>query len=212
MPGANELQLTAAPHAAVHVLIVEDDRSYAGLIRTMLESGWTHRFVFEQTTSLHQALDRIRRTEFDVVLLDLNLEDASGIVALTGITKVAPDLPIVILSGDDDLTLSLKAVKQGAQDYLVKSDVTPDTLTRSLLFAIERKHAERETKRVALRDSLTNLPNRRLMLEQLVIALHRAKRLHHVLGIFFIDLDHFKHINDTLGHDAGDAILQQVAQ
>jgi len=209
-PGTTQRQ-TASPHAAVNVLIVEDDRSYVGLIRTMLESGWTHTFVFEQATSLHQALDCIRRTEFDVVLLDLNLEDARGIVALTGITKVAPDVPIVILSGDDDLSLSLRAVKQGAQDYLVKTDVTPDTLTRSLLFAIERKHAERETKRVALRDSLTNLPNRRLMLEQLIIALHRAKRLQRVLGIFFIDLDHFKHVNDTLGHDAGDAILQQVA-
>ena len=78
----------------------------------------------------------------DCVLLDLNLPDASGIGALERISKSDPSIPIVVLTGLNDEHFGISAVASGAQDYLVKGRVEPETLRRSLLYAIERKRAE----------------------------------------------------------------------
>ena len=205
----------AVPHghdAPLRILVVEDDQAYAGFIAMMLHSIGSLTFELTHVPSLQRAAECLTREPYHLVLLDLGLCDARGVEALNAVVAMAPDTPVVILSGEDDLALSLRAVKEGAQDYLLKNHVTPDALARSIGYAVERKHADLETKRLAYRDSLTRLPNRHLLMEQLKLALQRAKRRKDVLGIFFIDIDHFKQINDTLGHEAGDAVLQQVAR
>ena len=121
------------------------------------------------------------------------------------------DLPVVILSGTDNEVLALEAVKAGAQDYLMKGQATPDLLAKAIRYGIERKQSELNIKRLAYFDSLTGLPNRRLLMEHLNLALKRVARTDSVIGVFFIDVDHFKQINDTLGHGAGDRVLQQLA-
>jgi diguanylate cyclase (GGDEF)-like protein len=196
----------------LRILVVEDDPAYAAFIATMLQSSEFVRFDVEHVQTLARAEMSLKDAPFSVVLLDLGLGDARGLDGLNAVIAAVPDVPVIILSGEDDLALSLGAVKTGAQDYLLKSQVRPDALTRSIGYAIERKNVELETKRLAYHDSLTRLPNRLLLMDHLEMALHKANRGKTVLGIFFIDVDHFKQINDTLGHEMGDTVLQETAR
>jgi diguanylate cyclase (GGDEF)-like protein len=196
----------------LRILVVEDDPAYAAFVATMLQSIQFVLFDVEHVQTLARAVTCLRDGPFNVVLLDLGLGDAQGLEALNAVVAAVPDVPVIILSGEDDLALSLGAVKSGAQDYLLKTQATPGALTRSIGYAIERKNGELETKRLAYHDSLTRLPNRLLLMEHLELALRKADRGKTVLGIFFIDIDHFKQINDTLGHEMGDTVLQETAR
>ena len=84
----------------------------------------------------------LRAERFDVVLLDLSLPDAAGLQALQHLHSIAPALPIVVLTGLDDEETALRAVQEGAQDFLVKGRVDTPILTRSIRYAIERKRVE----------------------------------------------------------------------
>jgi diguanylate cyclase (GGDEF)-like protein len=209
---SHALDRVAEIQETLRILVVEDDPAYAAFVATMLQSGEFVRFHVEHVQTLARAIACLSEVPFHVVLLDLGLGDAQGLDGLNAVVAAVPDVPVIILSGDDDLGLSLGAVKSGAQDYLLKSQVTPGALTRSIGYAIERKNGELETKRLAYHDSLTRLPNRLLLMEHLELALHKANRGKTVLGIFFIDVDHFKQINDTLGHEMGDTVLQETAR
>ena len=145
------------------------------------------------------------------VLLDLSLPDAARLEALMQLRAAAPDVPIVILSGLQDELLAVKAVQEGAQDYLVKGRVDGardrplDHATRS-----ERKALEMQMAHKAMHDALTGLPNRTLFHDRLKHAVMRAKRHDSLIGVMFLDLDGFKPINDTLGHDVGDLLLMAL--
>jgi diguanylate cyclase (GGDEF)-like protein len=146
------------------------------------------------------------------VLLDLSLPDANRLEALMQLRAAAPDVPIVILSGMQDELLAVKAVQEGAQDYLIKGRVDGDSLGRSINYAIERKQSEVELARKAMHDPLTGLPNRALFLDRLVHAAAWSKRHHSTFSVMFMDLDRFKVINDSLGHETGDQVLVEVAR
>ena len=123
----------------------------------------------------------------------------------------APRVPIVVMSGLADEGLALAGVQQGAQDYLVKGRVEGDGLVRAVRYAIERQHAEDRLAYLAHHDALTGLPNRTLLQDRLDQAVAQARRYGHGLAVLFLDLDGFKPVNDTLGHDMGDRLLQEVA-
>ena len=132
----------------------------------------------------------------DCVLLDLSLPDASRLEAPMQLRAAAPDVPIVILSGLQDELLAIKAVQEGAQDYLVKGRVDGAAIGRSITYAAERKALEMQMAHKAMHDALTELPNRTLFQDRLKHAVMRAKRHESLLGVMFIDLDGFKPIND----------------
>ena len=146
------------------------------------------------------------------MLLDLSLPDAARLEALMQLRAAAPDVPIVILSGLQDELLAVKAVQEGAQDYLVKGRVDGEAIGRSIRYAVERKALEMQTAHKALHDPLTGLPNRDLFQDRLKHAVTRAKRHDSLIGVMFLDLDGFKPINDTLGHDVGDKLLVALAR
>jgi two-component system, cell cycle response regulator len=111
-----------------------------------------------------------------------------------------------------DQSLALQAVQNGAQDYLVKGQGQPELLARSIRYAIERKRAEERLTYLAQYDQLTGLVNRTLFRDRLVQAMARSKRLQQPLGLMLLDLDRFKAVNDTMGHDVGDQLLKAVAR
>ncbi|WP_435101077.1 bacterio-opsin activator domain-containing protein [Halarchaeum sp. P4] len=102
---------------------------------------------FVHETRLEAGLDRLAAETLDVVLLDLNLPDSDGLETLQRVVEHAPRIPVVVLTGLRDREIGIEALRQGAEEYLVKDDLSPDLLIRSVYHAIERKAHEREQKR-----------------------------------------------------------------
>ncbi|MBF0324620.1 MAG: response regulator [Alphaproteobacteria bacterium] len=133
----------------IRVLLIEDDPADARLVERMLRLAPGEPFVVETTDRLAGALGRIAQGGIVVVLADLSLPDSAGLGTLTALTQAAPDLPVVVLTGNDDDSQAIEALKYGAQDYLVKGTSDGAILTRVVRYAIERKATER-----ALKDAL----------------------------------------------------------
>ncbi|MGE5475241.1 MAG: response regulator [Bacteroidales bacterium] len=131
---------------SIRVLLLEDDPADARLVERMLRRITAPAFAVEICGRLAQATHRLAAGDVDVVLADLSLPDSSGLATLTALTAAAPDLPVVVLTGNDDDSQSIEALKHGAQDYLVKGSGDGLMLARVVRYAIERKIAERALK------------------------------------------------------------------
>lgn len=196
----------------LRVLLVEDSKGDAILIEKLLTQAALDAYDVQHVTNLAATLKILAENEFDVVLLDRSLPDTTGFNGLHSIQNVAPKLPIIFLTGYNDEALALSAVAQGAQDYLYKDKVDSQVMKRAIQYAIQRKQFEEELICQANFDTLTGLANRILFENRLDQVLAKMRRYDLGVGIFFLDLDRFKEVNDTLGHAAGDKLLQQVGK
>jgi diguanylate cyclase (GGDEF)-like protein len=193
------------------ILLVEDNEVDAHLTQDILAEWSIEQFDVVQVARLSEAFVQLSRTRFDAILLDLSLPDGHGLLTLKQMQAASPTIPIIVLSGFSDQSLAVEAVQNGAQDYLVKGQGQPELLARSIRYAIERKRAEERLTHLAQYDQLTGLVNRTLFRDRLIHAMARSKRLQQPMGLMLLDLDRFKSVNDTMGHDAGDQILKAVA-
>jgi diguanylate cyclase (GGDEF)-like protein len=210
------MEITLDRPKRLPVLLVEDNPADARLVREMLNDGPNGGsgtdFAVSHVDRLVDARQALMKGDTSCVLLDLSLPDARRLEALMQLRTAAPQVPIVILSGLQDEMLAVKAVQEGAQDYLIKGRVDSDQLSRSISYAIERKQSELQVAHQALHDPLTGLPNRTLFYDRLTHALAWARRHRTTFAVLFIDLDRFKLINDSLGHETGDQVLIEIAQ
>ena len=122
----------------IQVLLIEDNPGDARLIREALGEIKGNRFNLEWVNRLGKGLERLGRGGIDVVLLDLKLPDALGLDTYFQVHRAAPEVPVVVLSGNADETLAMTAVQEGAQDYLVKGQASGKHVERALRYAIER--------------------------------------------------------------------------
>jgi diguanylate cyclase (GGDEF)-like protein len=189
------------------LLLVEDDRSDASFLRAILARSTTKPPELTHVERLADAIKAMGEMEFDVVLLDLHLPDASGEACVREIKQANPRIPIVVLSGEDSEDYAIAILNEGVQDYLVKWDRDGRTILRAIRYAVERKRTELRLNHLATYDSLTQIPNRNYFVQYLDKAVSRARRSGSTLGLVFLDLDRFKGVNDTLGHDFGDKLL-----
>ncbi|MCB4756930.1 MAG: response regulator [Elusimicrobia bacterium] len=123
----------------IKVLLIEDDPQLARLIKKLLADYSDPPFDFDCADELSCGLVRISKNRYDVILLDLNLPDSIGLETFSKVYALLPHLPVVILTGTDDEDLALKAVKEGAQDYICKSRMNGELLSRSIRYAVERQ-------------------------------------------------------------------------
>lgn len=162
--------------------------------------------------SLAAAQGMLLEGGFDCVLLDLSLPDSAGLETVRGVVTRAPQAPLVVLSSEEGEAIARRAVHEGAQDHLVKGRADGPQLERAIRHAIERKRAELELALRATHDELTGLPNRTLFLDRLGLALGRLERRSRSAAVMFVDLDGFRSVNDSLGSEAGDAVVMTAAQ
>lgn len=127
--------------SSVKILLIEDSLAEARLLQELLKSAQVKLFSLVHVKRLQAAINQLKQEAFDVILLDLTLPDSVGLASLAPLIEQAPSLPIVVLTNMNDEDLAIEAVRQGAQDYLVKRHVTGEVLVRSLRYAIERKQA-----------------------------------------------------------------------
>src|SRR5688572_10544786 len=192
---------------SIRILFLEDDPGDARLVQESLRDAMEGQFACTCVPTLGEVLENLRAAPFDVILLDLSLPDSQGIDTFTTVRAQARNMPILILTGLDDQTLALQAVKAGAQDYIVKGQLAGHLLPRAIRYAIERHRLQTELHSLSVQDSLTGLYNRRgffmLAGEQLKLV-HRSSQ---GLLLFLCDVDGMKPINDSFGHAEGDRAL-----
>ena len=123
----------------INVLLIEDNPGDARLIKELLAEMNSGKFSIERAEQLDVGLDRLARGGIDVVLLDLSLPDRKGLETFTAAHAGARGVPIIVLTGLDDETVAINAVKEGAQDYLVKGHVNGELLSHAIRYAIERQ-------------------------------------------------------------------------
>ncbi len=132
------------PVRTSRILFVEDDSQLAGALEMAFRNVDTADFVIEHTTTLGEAITLLGSREIDVILLDLNLPDSRGSETFLKIQRIAPELPVIILSGLADEALAVEIVRAGAQDYAVKGSMSVPVLVRAVRYALERKQLQRQ--------------------------------------------------------------------
>jgi len=328
---------------AIKILLVEDNLGDAGLLREMFKRQRSHVIALTHVECMSDAEKQLAENEFDIILLDLGLPDAEGLVAMRRSRAAAPHVPLVVLTGLDDEALAGQVLQEGAQEHLTKGQIETRALMRALRYAVERKISEEalfgekeraqltlnsigdavtstdiaghitflnlvaekmtgwplleaagkpmaevfrvvdattrltiadpmeislgqertvnlpancilirrdkfeisiedsvapihdreghatgavivfrdvsEARAMALQmahaaehDFLTGLPNRMMLNDRVSQAISTAARHRRKVAVLFLDLDGFKHINDSLGHPIGDKLLQSIAK
>ena len=120
------------------ILLVEDDSGDAELLYELLEQVPNMQFDVTHVTRLAEATKQTNVEPYDVILLDLALPDSEGMNTIRSMVGAAPSIPIVVLTGNNDEETGLEALRNGAQDYLVKGQVDSGAVTRAMRFAIQR--------------------------------------------------------------------------
>ena len=204
------------------ILYIEDDADDVQILNRLItraDPNNRNEIDIIHAGSLADGINILNEHEVNAILLDLSLPDGFGISTFEKMYKQYPDIPIVVLSSLDDEHFAMKAVKMGAQDYLVKGQLTGYLFFRSIHYAIERHkllmelcEARKHEQYLAYYDTVTKLPNRQHFFSNFQNQLNLAKRNKSQVAILFLDLDDFKKVNDNYGHHYGDLFLLEIAE
>ena len=202
----------------MNILLVDDDQvDRTEIIRTLKKSNLS--VIIEEAVTVDQGLELYSKHTFDVILLDYSMPLRDGIEMILDIRNEAKrsNTAIVMMSTHEDENIALECIKAGAQDFLIKSDISEKKLRRAILHSTTRHELEvklfetyQQVKQLAETDSLTGLPNRYFFDETLKVAIANNRRNEHTLALLLLDIDNFKLINDNFGHDVGDLLLQKT--
>lgn len=202
--------MSATP-PSLNVLLVEDDEDDYLLTRELLSKLEGLPVALNWASSYQDGLAAMERRDHDVYLIDYHLGTRSGLELLRcAQSEDCFSRPVIMLTGQESLDVSTEAIRAGASDYLLKSQVNAALLERSIRYAIERAKTLDVLHKLASYDELTGLYNRREMDRRLSEGVNHYLRYNHPMALVMIDVDHFKIINDSYGHRAGDEVLHQL--
>ncbi|MHB9119180.1 MAG: diguanylate cyclase domain-containing protein [Burkholderiales bacterium] len=197
------------------ILIVDDQEVNVQLLAEILhEAGYR---LIASTMDPHTVCALHRANRYELILLDLQMPGMDGFQVMEELKEIETDgyLPVLAITAQPGH--KLRALVTGAKDFIAKPFDLMEVKMRihnmlevRLLYK-QLEDYSRALESFALHDALTGLPNRRLLFDRLELTIAHARRNKSTMAVMYLDLDGFKQINDTLGHDAGDALLKMVA-
>ena len=197
------------------ILIVDDQNANVQLLEQLLRDvGYA---CITSTMDPHPVCALHRANHYDLIILDLGMPGMDGFQVMEGLKEIETDgyLPVLVITAEPGH--KLRALAAGARDFISKPFDLMEVKTRihnmlevRLLYS-KLEDSNQVLKSMALHDGLTGLPNRRLLMDRLSLAIAHAHRNKHTMAVMYLDLDGFKQINDTLGHAVGDTLLSMVA-
>ena len=205
------------------ILVVDDDAFVRDMLKEILLSGQ------HVVATAVNGLDALRQLTpdagIDLIISDMDMPEMSGLELLRTVRENNNAIPIIILTGNQEIRVAIEALKKGANDYILKDENIQDTVAISIdnVMGMHRLKMEnlrlvedlarknRELERLSLLDGLTGVANRRYFDRIVQQEWSRASREQTPISVVMIDIDYFKPYNDTYGHQQGDACLQQVA-
>ena len=194
------------------ILLLSGDAHRSKLIQNMLASSKNPLLQPRWEENLAKGLARLDVDPIDALLVDLHLEDSRGLATFFKVREKAPQLPIIILVDIEEGSLGLEAVKRGAQDSLLYSQITPKLLAQAIAAGIQYKKNEEHIREIAFQDPLTRLFNRRGFA---IVAGHQlmlAQRTKSPMVLVFADIIHLENINQGYGYEEGDIVLLEIAE
>lgn len=200
------------------IMAVDDDAGDIELLRRYLDDQADYQITLVECPSMASSREALRQQQVDVIILDYLLGAETGLKLLQELRNTGYRQPIIMLTGKGDERIAARAMRSGADDYLVKEDLNSKTVTTTLGDVIERyrqdqqrERHEAELLRMARYDELTGLYNRRYLLDRMTEETLRSERYSSDLCILMLDVDRFKQINDNYGHLVGDKVLADIA-
>jgi diguanylate cyclase (GGDEF)-like protein len=194
------------------ILLIDDDRMQFRLTQAHFKAFVTEQFELEWAATYEDGIKRLLSGDHAACLLDYQLGERDGLQLIRDAMGQGCRTPIVFLTAETAERVDIAAMNAGALDYLVKGEITPRVLERSLRYALKLGDTLEALRRLATRDPLTGLLNRREFERILIEEEERVRRFNHSLGLVMVDIDHFKAVNDTHGHAVGDVVLREVAR
>ncbi|HWI21457.1 MAG TPA: diguanylate cyclase response regulator, partial [Baekduia sp.] len=194
----------------IRVLAIEGDIAPAARVRSVLTNTF-ERLRLTECETVDTALRELTAGKADCILLGATAEDPEALAALSRLRAAGIETPVIILATKTDRSSVDRALGAGAQDLLLKGQFDERLLGRCIEYAMERRWVEFELAHQALHDGLTGLPNRALFTDRLGSALAHLEPGRR-LAVLLLDIDRFRVINDSLGHDLGDRLLLMVAE
>lgn len=202
----------------VRILICDDDPADRKLIRQLLKLVDGFRAELTEVDNGEDLIARLKDQDVDLVLLDVQLPGRSGLEWLLEI-RALDKAPVLMVTGYGDEMIAVEAMKAGACDYLPKGQFSASSLSRSITNALDKWELERTIKQFrqelvmkATTDELTSTMNRRSLMDSIKQHFKAARSCAVPLTLVMIDIDHFKKVNDTYGHDVGDEVLVGVCR
>ncbi len=194
------------------ILLIDDDRLQFRYTQAQFRNFRAEHFILDWADTYEEGITRLVAGGYSACLLDYQLGTRDGLELIRQAVAAGCRTPIIFLTAEASENVDIQAMHAGALDYLVKGEITPRMLERSLRYALKLGETLDALRELATHDQLTGLLNRREFDRLLAEEAERSKRFGRSFALVLGDIDHFKEVNDTHGHPAGDAVLREVAR
>ena len=191
----------------VSILLVEDNKDDIQIITNFINQSKRLNGTIQTVDSIKKANTIMFYQDVDIILIDLNIHGIKFDELFDRFDKNKLTLPYIVITDERDEDMGIEAVKKGAQDYLVRSEISERILRRTIIYSLERHEILESLYRTTIIDELTGLYNRRGLYTLGKQQVELAKRHKDDIFVFYLDLDGMKEINDNLGHEYGDKAL-----
>jgi two-component system, cell cycle response regulator len=202
------------PEKPCRIVVIDDDQMIRELFTIALQRDG---FEVLSAATGAEGLAIIAANDVEIALLDIHLPDISGIDVTRQLVKTT-SVSVILLTGDEANYSYASAIHDGAADFIIKPIRIPELLARierareARKLAVDNERLVRELERMAIQDALTGLFNYRHFQNQLQTDAARCLRYQRPLSLIILDADHFKAVNDSLGHAEGDKVLIAISQ